>query len=94
MVVILKVMPDDAQESQKTITLRDIHPEWTDEQCERAEETLDQYLEVVVRIANRIFNDPKAYAEFLALTASLSKPYDDSCRNTPPRNAPNLPSSP
>lgn len=66
---------------KQPLTLRDLHPEWTDEQCEKAEETLDRYLEVVVRIANRIFADPEAYARFRALTASRSRTYDESPGN-------------
>ena len=55
---------------QKYTTLRELYPHLTEEQLEEAEENIEGYLEVVLRMYERIRNDPVAYAEFKALTAS------------------------
>jgi hypothetical protein len=52
------------------ITIRDLYPDLDDEQLKQAEDNLVRYLEVVLRIYNRIRSDPEAYAQFKSLTAS------------------------
>ena len=68
-------------------TIRDLYPHLNEEQLKEVEERLERYLEVVLRIYERIEKDPKAYAAFKALTASRqnhmmkdkrSNPYYDS----------------
>ena len=53
--------------------LREEHPDWSAQQLKEAEEALDQYFEVVMRIYERIRKDPKLYAEFKALVAGRKK---------------------
>lgn len=52
------------------ITIRDLYPDLDDEQLKEAEENLERYLKVVLRIYNRVRQDPEAYAQFKTLTAS------------------------
>ncbi len=49
-------------------TLRDLLPDLTGERLARAEDNLEQYLGLVIRIYERIQSDPAAYAEFRRLT--------------------------
>ena len=55
---------------QQKITIRDLYPNLDDEQLKEAEENLELYLKVVLRIYNRIRSDPEAYARLQSLTAS------------------------
>lgn len=41
------------------IDLKDLYPHLNEEQLKEAEETLEQYLDLVLRIYERIKNDPK-----------------------------------
>jgi hypothetical protein len=52
------------------ITIRSLYPELTDEECREAEENLDRYIDLILRMYERIRNDPKEYARFKALTAA------------------------
>jgi hypothetical protein len=52
------------------ITIRDLYPHLDEEQLEEAEENLERYLELVLRIYERIQKDPEGYSAFKALTAS------------------------
>lgn len=47
--------------------LREAHSDWSPEQLKEAEEALDQYLELVMRIYERIRKDPRLYEEFKEL---------------------------
>lgn len=49
--------------ADKPKTLRDLYPDLTDEELEEAETTLDAYLEVVLRIFNRIELEEKEERE-------------------------------
>ena len=50
-------------------TLRALYPHLTDEQLKEVDENLEQYLELLLRIYQRITMDAEAYANFKALTA-------------------------
>ena len=54
-------------------SLRTLFPSFSDAQLARAEDNLDLYLQLVVRMYNRIAADPEAYAHFKTLT--VSEPY-------------------
>lgn len=54
-------------------TIRDLFPSFNDEQLRAAEESLDEYLQLVASMYSRIVADPEAYARFRALT--VSEPY-------------------
>jgi hypothetical protein len=58
------------------ITIRDLYPDLDDEQLKEAEENLERYLELTLRIYNRIRQDPDAYARFKTLTARGEARYD------------------
>jgi hypothetical protein len=45
------------------ITIRDLYPALTPEDCRRAEENIEGYLSLVIRMYNRISQDPKLLAE-------------------------------
>ena len=63
-------MANQKSESWDGPTIRDLYPCLTDEQLKEAEENLERYLELALRIYDRICSDPEAYAQFRALTAS------------------------
>lgn len=65
----------------KAPTIRDLYPSLNEEQLREAEENLGRYLELVLRIYERISSDPASYAQFQTLTA---KNGTLSC--TPPRS--------
>lgn len=60
-------MDNDKQDGP---TIRELYPGLNEEQLKEAEENLERYVELALRIYDRIRSDPTAYAEFLALTAS------------------------
>jgi hypothetical protein len=60
-----------------TITIRDLYPHLNDEQLKEAEENLDRYLELALRIYDRIRQDPDAYDQFKTLTDSTKDRYDE-----------------
>lgn len=68
------------------ITIQDLYPNMDDAQQKEAEENLDQYLEVVLRIYERIKSDPKAYANFKALTESKERSIMGPTRTDPPEH--------
>ena len=57
----------------REITIRDLYPHLTDEELREAEENMEKYLELELRMYERIFADPEAYARFKALTASRTQ---------------------
>lgn len=65
----MKMMSTPKQIDQQ-ISLRELYPDLSEQELEEAEENLERYIELVLRIHERIRLDPKAYAEFKALTAS------------------------
>ena len=63
-------MTRDPLQPQGDTTIRDLFPNLSDGQLNEAEENLDRYLELALRIYERLRQDPAAYAQFKALTAS------------------------
>lgn len=49
--------------ADEPINLRDLFPELSEQELQGAEENLEAYLQVVLRIFNRIESDPAASAE-------------------------------
>lgn len=66
-------MKNDGSKEKNIPTIRDLYPHLNEEEIKEVEETLDQYLELSVRIYRRIKADPAAYAKFKALTAEWEK---------------------
>jgi hypothetical protein len=55
-------------------SLRDLYPNLTQGQLREAEENLEKYLELTLRIYERIESDPTAYALFKQLIAERERP--------------------
>ena len=66
--------PERAKETE--ITIRNLYPHLNDEQLKEAEENLHRYLELTLRIYDRIRQDPEEYARFKSLTGSAVDRYD------------------
>jgi len=54
--------------NNEAITLKDLYPNLSEEDLTKADENLEQYLDVVLAINERIRNNPDAYALFSACT--------------------------
>jgi hypothetical protein len=54
------------------ITLRRLYPHLNERDIKTAEENLDRYLELALRVYERIRQDPLAYTNFQVLTSSKS----------------------
>jgi len=70
-------------DKEKDITIRDLYPHLNEEQLKEAEDNLERYLELVLRIYERIQKDPQAYSAFKALTASRQYPMMKDKRSNP-----------
>lgn len=55
-----------------TITIQDIYPHLNDQQCREAEENLEQYLGVILRIYERLEREQGGFDSF------KNRPYDGS----------------
>ena len=66
-------MANNPTSNNRDITIRDLYPHLTDEELRVAEENLERYLELELRVYERILGDPDAYARFKALTASRTQ---------------------
>ncbi len=69
-------------------TIRDLYPSLDEIQAREAEETLDCYLAVAMRIYDRIRLDPAAHAYFKALTASSARSTIPNERSDPAEKVP------
>ena len=63
-------MANNPTSQGRDITIRDLYPRLTDEELREAEENMEKYLELELRMYERIFADPEAYARFKRLTAA------------------------
>lgn len=52
----------------ENLDFKDLYPELTDEELKEAEENLERYLEVVMRIYERIRNNPEELRKLRNLT--------------------------
>jgi hypothetical protein len=59
---------------KEDIMILDLYPHLNDEGLKEAEENVERYLELVLKIYERIINDPEAYSAFKALTAIKDSP--------------------
>lgn len=64
------VMGNDQPEQQDKLAIRELYPGLEEGQLKEAEESLDRYLDLALRIYDRIRSDPAAYSGFRSLTAS------------------------
>ncbi len=60
-------------ERKKERAIKELFPELTDEERKEAEENLKRYLEVTLRIYDRITNDPAEYAKLVTLLRKRRK---------------------
>jgi hypothetical protein len=63
-------MTTDTTPGDPDICIRDLYPRLNEEESKQAEENLKRYVELELRVYERILADPEAYARFKALTAS------------------------
>ena len=76
-------MDNDKLAKESGPTMRDLYPALSDQQLKEAEENLETYLELALRIYDRIRSDPESYSQFRALTASDRKATIDVERSNP-----------
>jgi hypothetical protein len=62
-------------------SLHNLYPHLSSEELHLAEENLDRYVELTLRMYERIIGDPEAYAQFKTLTASSRHPTMNSERS-------------
>jgi hypothetical protein len=70
-------------EKKPAPTIRDLYPDFTPEQLAVAEDNLEQYLTLVLRIYERIQSEPESYARFRALTEKIRAVSCKSSRSNP-----------
>lgn len=58
-------------EKKPTPTIRELYPHLTEMELAKAEDNLEQYLLLMLRIYERIQNDPESHARFRALTEKI-----------------------
>jgi hypothetical protein len=75
------------KDRQERLTIADLYPRLKEAQLQEAEENLERYLELVVRIFERIEADPVAYRQFKSLTASKPRPKMNHQRSNPSANS-------
>src|SRR5438093_9624931 len=66
-------MANNPTSNNRDITIRDLYPRLADAELREAEENMERYLELELRVYERILGDPEAYARFKALTASRTQ---------------------
>lgn len=57
----------------RDLTIRGLYPELSDEELQETEENLTRYVELTLRVYERIRQDPEAYARFQADLTALKK---------------------
>ena len=72
--------------SEPDITIRNLYPHFNEEQLKEAEESIELYIELVLRIYDRIRSDPPNYADFRALTEAKESPIMDPQGQTHPKH--------
>lgn len=63
----MKAMKKPREKPPKALNLRELYPQLTEAQLERAELNFREYVESAARVYERIVADPEAYARFRAL---------------------------
>lgn len=64
-------------------TIRDLYPNLSVEELALAEDNLEQYLLLMLRIYERVKADPESYARFRALTETIHAVSLNSSRSAP-----------
>ena len=70
-------MKNEKSSIEPAVTIRDLYPHLNGEQLKEADENLARYLELTLRIYDRIRQDPDAYARFKTLTVRREEGYDE-----------------
>ena len=63
-------MTNRMEEPRQKLTIHDLYPDQSEDWLKEAEENLERYLELVLRIYQRLREDPEDSSQFQALTAS------------------------
>lgn len=74
---------DKRRAKNENPTIHDLYPHLNEAQLKEAEENLNRYLEIVLRIYDRIEKDLGAYTRFKVLTASNGGTMIDLTRSNP-----------
>jgi hypothetical protein len=69
------------------LTAGDLYPDLTSEQLQEAEENLEAYLGLALRIFERICEDPHLYAEFKYLTGVKAAPIMQDAKSKSPHES-------
>lgn len=67
-------MPSQNLPEDHLVTFRHLYPSLDEEELKEAVENFDRYLELAIRIYERLERDPEALAAFRALTRQRSDP--------------------
>lgn len=77
-------MSDHTSSTERDPTIADLYPHFNEAQRVEAEENLERYLELALRIYERIQADPEAASHLRALTPSSGNPTMNSDRSIQP----------
>lgn len=69
-------------DKRSEITVRELYPHLTDAEQREAEENLQRYLELALRIYKRIRSEPETYAQLRVLTEPKHDPSMHAKRST------------
>lgn len=67
---MLGCMVDESDNKKPSPEIRKLYPNLTDEELLEAKKNLDAYLHLVLRMYDRICEDPEAYAKFEEVIAA------------------------
>jgi len=75
-------MTQDQASKKQSINIRDLYPHLSEEELKEADENFRAYIDLTLRIYERICADPAAYARFRALTDSKAGRIINTTRST------------
>jgi hypothetical protein len=74
-------------ETKSAPSIRDLYPDFSEKELAAAEDNLERYLALVLRIYERVQTDPESYARFRALTEKIRAVSCKSSNPLPEANA-------
>jgi hypothetical protein len=66
--ILFAVMSEENHSNKPSPHIADLYPDLNEEELLEAEENLDRYLELALRIFSRVKSNPEEYARFKSLT--------------------------
>ena len=67
----------EKDKGEKSPTIRELYPDFTEDQLPEAAANLEQYLDLILRIYERIEADPEALADLRRITRELRQHKED-----------------